>query len=133
MANRYTIQQAAEITGISAHTLRYYERIGLLHITRAKNGHRRYTEDDLGWVSFILLLRNTDMPLPDIAEYMQLEKEGMDTIDERRRMLRGHREILIARIAQLQDHLSALDAKISHYSQDDSQPLNQTQVAEDIE
>lgn len=115
MANQYTIQQAAEMTQVSAHTLRYYERIGLLKIARSKSGHRRYSDEDLGWVHFILLLRGTDMPLPDIAAFMRLEKDGQQTINKRMHMLEAHRETLTAHIAQLQAYLGALDAKIDYY------------------
>ena len=117
MAKHYTIQQAAAITQVSAHTLRYYERIGLLQVARAENGHRRYTEDDLGWVRFILLLRDTDMSLPDIAAFMRLEKHGRDTIDKRRIMLQAHRETLLQHIEKLQNHLDALENKIDYYSE----------------
>jgi DNA-binding transcriptional MerR regulator len=124
MVNHYTIQQAAEITGVSAHTLRYYERIGLLDIGRAANGHRRYTDADIGWVEFILLLRGTNMRLPDIAVYMQLEKEGDTTIGTRRAMLQAHRKTLTQHIAEQQTYLDALDAKIDHYrdAPDDASP-----------
>ncbi|MEO0561462.1 MAG: MerR family transcriptional regulator [Chloroflexota bacterium] len=123
MANRYTIQQAAEATGVSAHTLRYYERIGLLKIARAANGHRRYTDDDLGWVRFIMLLRSTDMPLDDIATFVKLEKEGEDTITKRRIMLEQHRVKLNKHIADLQTCLVALSTKIGYYSEVDDAML----------
>ncbi|MCA9976226.1 MAG: MerR family transcriptional regulator, partial [Anaerolineales bacterium] len=59
-----TIQEVAEMTGLTAHTLRYYEKIGLLEsIDRHGNGHRRYDEADLGWIHFLKLLRGTGMPI----------------------------------------------------------------------
>ena len=116
MARQYTVQEAAELTNVSAHTLRYYERIGLLHVNRAANGHRRYTEGDLGWVKFILLLRGTNMPLEEIARFMVLEKDGNATIEKRQAMLEAHRRDLMCHIDELQQSLSALDAKIDYYS-----------------
>ncbi len=115
MTKQYTIQEAAELTQLSAHTLRFYERIGLLRTPRADNGHRRYSDNDLGWVRFVMLLRGTDMPLPEIAEFMKLEKEGQATIDKRLHMLEDHREELVQHIAELQAYLSALDTKIDYY------------------
>jgi DNA-binding transcriptional MerR regulator len=115
MSRHYTVQQAAEITQVSAFTLRFYERIGLLHVGRAQNGHRRYKDEDLGWVRFILLLRATGMSLPQIAIFMQLEKDGQSTIDKRQHMLAAHRHDLNQHITELQSHLAALDAKIEYY------------------
>ena len=115
MSNTYTIQEVAEITQVSPHTLRFYERIGLLHIARGENGHRSYSDNDLGWIRFIVLLRSTDMPLPDIATFMKLEKDGRATIDKRLHILEIHRQDLVEHIAELQGYLSSLDAKIDYY------------------
>ncbi len=116
MAEQYTIQQVANITEVSAHTLRYYERIGLLTIRRASNGHRRYTDSDIGWIRFIMLLRETDMPLTEIATFMQLEQDGQTTVDKRLHMLEDHRHDLIQHIHKLNGFLNKLDAKIDYYS-----------------
>jgi len=116
MAKCYSIQEASELTHVSTHTLRFYERIGLLrNIGRAKNGHRLYSEEDLGWVRFVLLLRATNMPLPQIATFMKLEKDGRSTIDKRLQLLEGHRADLGTHIAELLSYLTALDAKIDYY------------------
>lgn len=119
MVSHYTVQEAAEMTQVNPHTLRFYERIGLLRVSRADNGHRRYTDDDLGWVRFVMLLRGTKMPLPEIAAFMKLEKDGQTTIDKRRQMLENHRETLVQHIHELQTYLTALDAKIDYYRQTD--------------
>jgi DNA-binding transcriptional MerR regulator len=115
MAKHYTIQEAARITQVSVHTLRYYERIGLLHISRKENGHRLYSKSDLGWVRFVMLLRGTNMSLPEIAAFMRLEKDGQSTLDKRVQMLHSHRQELLQHIEALQSYLSALDAKIDYY------------------
>ena len=117
MANEYTIQQVSRITQVSAHTLRYYEREGLLSVARSPSGHRRYTDDDLGWIRFILVLKSTNMPLAEIAQFVSLEKDGQRTIEKRRTMLEDHRETLTAYITQLQCHMEALEEKIGYYSQ----------------
>lgn len=82
---RFSIQQAAEQTGLTTHTLRYYEQIGLLpSIERAANGHRRYQETDLGWVDYVLCLKAVGMPLDDIKRYVKLQTEDEDsTLPER--------------------------------------------------
>ena len=116
MPNYYSIQQAAKLTQVSTHTLRFYERIGLLrNIGRAKNGHRLYSDEDLGWVRFVMLLRATDMPLPQIATFMKLEKDGQTTIDKRLQLLEGHRADLSTHITELLGYLTALDSKIDYY------------------
>lgn len=112
----YTIQQAAEKMGITAHTLRYYERIDLLPpIARAENGHRRYTKDDLGWVHFLNLLRNTGMSIQQMQAYIQLARLGDMTVPERLELLSEHRERIVEQIHSLQTHLGALERKIAHY------------------
>lgn len=112
----YTIQQVAEMTGISAHTLRYYEKIGLLaSVNRHDNGHRRYRQEDLGWIGFIKLLRETGMPIQQMLEFMDLARQGDGTFSERIDVLKKHRQMLFKRIAELQAHLDHLDEKIAYY------------------
>ncbi|HSD82965.1 MAG TPA: MerR family transcriptional regulator [Anaerolineae bacterium] len=118
LKNEYTIQQVAEMTGISAHTLRYYEKIGLLApVHRHGNQHRRYSENDLGWIDFIKLLRETGMPIRQMQRFMQLARRGNVTIPDRITLLSEHRRELSTRISQLQAHLEHLDRKIAHYRQ----------------
>jgi DNA-binding transcriptional MerR regulator len=113
-----TIAEMAERTGLSAHTLRYYERIGLLDpIRRGIGGQRRYGEDDLQWVAFLQRLRATGMPIRDMQRYADLRRQGDSTITERRVLLEEHRDELIGRIEELQRELQTLTDKISHYAQ----------------
>lgn len=116
-AAAYTIEEASEITGVSRHTLRYYERIGLLTpVQRDPSGHRRYGDDDLGWVTFLTLLRQTGMPIRGMLRFTGLTREGDATIAERVELLRAHRGELSERLQLLQRHLAALDNKIDFYS-----------------
>ncbi len=139
MTKKYTIQEASEITGISVHTLRFYERIGLLHIARAENRHRRYSDTDLGWIRFVMLLRATGMPLPQIAEFKQLEIDGQTTINKRLHMLEAHRTDLLQHVAELQNHVNALDNKIDYYQNTSAEvcdcvnPSVQIQEMEEVE
>jgi DNA-binding transcriptional MerR regulator len=112
----YTIDEAAHQSGVSAHTLRYYERIGLLDpIGRATSGHRRYRDGDLGMVRFLSLLRRTGMPIRDMQRFVALTRAGDHTVPDRVVVLEAHREALAAQLAQLHQHLDALTGKIDFY------------------
>ncbi|MCX4980681.1 MerR family transcriptional regulator [Streptomyces sp. NBC_00572] len=112
----YTISEVAALTGLSAHTLRWYERIGLMsHVDRSHTGQRRFTERDLGWLAFVGKLRLTGMPVADMVRYAKLVREGDHTRDERRELLETTRRDVLSRITELQDTLAVLDIKISHY------------------
>ncbi|WSV44010.1 MerR family transcriptional regulator [Streptomyces sp. NBC_01077] len=112
----YTISEVAALTGLSAHTLRWYERIGLMsHVDRSHTGQRRFTEQDLGWLAFVGKLRLTGMPVADMVRYAELVREGDHTRDERRELLETTRRDVLSRITELQDTLAVLDIKISHY------------------
>ncbi|MFI8822708.1 MerR family transcriptional regulator [Streptomyces sp. NPDC053431] len=115
--DRYTISEVAALTGLSAHTLRWYERIGLMpHVDRSHTGQRRFTERDLGWLAFVGKLRLTGMAVADMVRYAELVREGEHTHDARRAILEATRTDVVARIAELQDALSVLDRKIDHYA-----------------
>ena len=111
-----SIEEAAVRTGVSAHTLRYYERIGLLaEVPRGPGGHRRYTDADIGAVVFLTLLRQTGMSIRDMQRFVDLTREGDHTIPQRVEVLSEHREQLVAQLALLNKHLRALDHKIGIY------------------
>ena len=113
-----TIQQVAEATGLSVHTLRYYERIGLIHaIDRADNTHRRYSTDDIGWIEFLMKLRATGMSIQDMQVYAELQREGDHTLPERVEMLKTLREQVETHIDDLQEHLRLIRDKIAYYSE----------------
>ncbi|WP_371783833.1 MerR family transcriptional regulator [Streptosporangium subroseum] len=112
-----TIQEASRKSGLSAHTLRYYERIGLIHaVDRNMNGHRSYTEPDLSWLDFLTRLRSTGMPIADMCRYAELRRQGPETFATRRRLLETHRERVRAQISQLTGDLEVLDHKIDFYN-----------------
>ena len=112
----YTIQEAVEEMDISAHTLRYYEKIGLLpSIHRSENGRRNYTEEDLGWVYWLKLLRESGMSIRAMKRYVEITRAGDHTIDERCEMLEEHRNHLRAQIGRLQGYLKRLDQKVEFY------------------
>jgi len=113
----YTIDEAAARMGVTKHTLRYYEREGLLPaIAKAANGHRRYTDDDLGWVKFLQLLRATGMPIREMKAFVALTWAGDHTIALRVEVLERYRAGLRERMAADREHLAFLDHKIEYYS-----------------
>jgi DNA-binding transcriptional MerR regulator len=111
-----TIAEAAERSGLSAHTLRYYERIGLIHpVGRGANGHRRYGRDDLEWLTLLIKLRATGMPIRQMVEYAELVREGDHTAARRREMLEAHRDAIHAQLIELNETAAVLDHKIAMY------------------
>lgn len=114
--DRYTISEVAACTGLSAHTLRWYERIGLMpHIDRSHTGQRRFTNRDLDWLNLVGKLRLTGMPVADMVRYAELVREGEHTFAERQELLIATREDVRRRIAELQETLGVLDFKIEFY------------------
>ena len=112
-----TIAEAAEQTGLTPDTLRYYERGGLMlrPVPRDGSGHRRYAEHDLTWIRLITKLRSTGMPIRDVRRYTELCQAGDGNEVERLELLRAHRQVVLARLAEVQDHLGAIDYKIGLY------------------
>jgi DNA-binding transcriptional MerR regulator len=111
-----TIQQVAEATGLSVHTLRYYERIGLIHpIERAHNSHRRYSQDDIGWIQFLMKLRATGMSIQDMQIYAHLQRQGDCSLPERVNMLKKLEREVEAHIQELRGHQALLCYKIEFY------------------
>ncbi|MGV9450963.1 MerR family transcriptional regulator [Streptomyces sp. NPDC003635] len=114
--DKYTISEVAAFTGLTAHTLRWYERIGLMpHIDRSHTGQRRYSNRDLDWLDLVGKLRLTGMPVADMVRYAELVREGDHTYGERYALLEETRRDVLARIAELQDTLAVLDRKIAFY------------------
>jgi DNA-binding transcriptional MerR regulator len=112
-----TIADAAERTGLTTHALRYYEREGLmLGVNRADSGHRRYTEHDLGWIELITKLRATGMPIREIRRYAQLVRDGADTERARLDLLTAHRDRVRRNLAEVTEHLAAIERKIDYYA-----------------
>jgi DNA-binding transcriptional MerR regulator len=113
---KLTIQEVAQATGLTPHTLRYYERIGLIHpIQREENTRRRYTTDDVGWIDFILKLRATGMSIKDMQRYAKLQRQGDETLPERVEMLKSLRDNVEVRIQELNEHLKLVNFKIDYY------------------
>lgn len=116
LKDRLTIQEVAQATGLSAHTLRYYERVGLIHpIDREQNTHRRYTANDVGWIDFLTKLRATGMSIKDMQKYAELQRRGDETLTERVEMLKSLRDKVEAHMDELSEHLKLIHYKIEIY------------------
>ncbi|MCW2505894.1 MAG: aldo/keto reductase [Actinomycetia bacterium] len=117
MTGSYVIAEVAARTGLTAHTLRYYERAGLIEPpAREWNGHRRYTEGDLGMITILTKLRATGMPIEGMRRYAALCRQGPGNEAERRALLIEHREQVLSRLDQLQADLAVVDLKIEMYA-----------------
>jgi len=111
----FTIAEVAARTGIGPHTLRYYERIGLLDVGRQASGHRSFAEHDIDRVVFISRLRATAMPIREIQRYFALVGGGPSTEDQRLALLQAHRRAVRDRLGELEAALDAIESKIARY------------------
>ncbi|WP_368408135.1 MerR family transcriptional regulator [Asticcacaulis machinosus] len=111
------IGELAKRSGLSAHTIRYYERIGLLPCAdRDQSSQRDYDASILIWIEFLGRLRTTGMPIRDMLRYAALRESGVSTETERRELLEQHRERVRTHAAELQASLLVLDSKIAGYA-----------------
>jgi DNA-binding transcriptional MerR regulator len=111
-----TVGEAATKVGLSVHTLRWYEREGLVSpVGRDAAGRRRYRPGDLDWLQFLTCLRDTGMPVREMRRYAELARTGPATTAERLRLFEEHRERVLGRIADLQRDLDAINRKIQFY------------------
>ncbi|WAC49855.1 MerR family transcriptional regulator [Asticcacaulis sp. SL142] len=111
------IGELAKRSGLSAHTIRYYERIGLLpYAYRNQSSQRDYDATILIWIEFLNRLRTTGMPIRDMLRYAVLRESGVDTEAERRLILEHHRERVRAHVTELNASLLVLDAKMAGYA-----------------
>ena len=116
---RLAISEVAEATGLSTHTLRYYERAGLMlaPVDRSTSTHRRYSDADVGWVTFLTKLRATGMPIATVREYVDLVRIGDDTTAARLELLLRHRNTVLAQLDEISQSLAAIDIKIAIYKE----------------
>ena len=112
-----SISDVAERTGLTTHTLRYYEREGLMlaPVGRASSTHRRYTEADVTWVTFLTKLRSTAMPIATMREYVVLARQGERTEAARLELLLRHRIAVVRQLEEMAASLAAIDYKIDLY------------------
>lgn len=115
LGDAMAIAAVVDLTGVSAHTLRYYERAGLVSVARDAAGRRAYDREALGRIVFVTRLRMSDMPIRDIRRYIELVDRGPATVPERLEILHAHRASVQAQMADLQWALAVIDYKITTY------------------
>ena len=114
----YSIKDVSEKTGLSAHTLRFYEREGLLSgVERTSGGFRQYTDENLEALWLICCLKNTGMSLQEITRFVNLAREGDRTLKQRLELLQTHRDDVIARMDEMQRYLDKVNWKIDFYNE----------------
>lgn len=110
------IKKFSEITGMSAHTVRYYEKIRIFRdVNRNASGHRSFTNKDIIWAEFIKRLKDTGMPLGQILEYADLREKGEHTARSRMVILKNHATLLEERLSIEKSNLEKLQQKIRYY------------------
>lgn len=112
-----TIGEISEKTALPESTLRYYEKKGLIRVSRDKNGRRNYEESDIEWIKFIRRLKETGMLLKDIQLYSDLRYRGKSTMPERLHILQSHRQYVLEQQLKWEEYLQNLDNKIEFYKQ----------------
>ena len=111
-----TITEVSKKYGLSADTLRYYERVGLIpKVNRNKSGVRDYTQEDCNWVEFIKCMRAAGLPIEVLIDYVSMFQQGDSTIDARKELLVDQRKVLAKKIEDMNKTLARLDYKIDLY------------------
>jgi len=114
----YSIQDVSKKTGLSAHTLRYYEKEGLISgVERTPGGFRQYTDEDMERLGLICCLKNTGMSIREIARFVQLSREGDRTLHERVDLLKAHRDQLLVRLEEMQHYLEKITWKVNFFTE----------------
>ncbi len=118
MTQTFTIGQAADLTGLSIHTLRFYEHENLLvsTVARTSSGRRRYTQTDIDWLTVCTRLRESGMPLAQLAEFAELVRQGPGNEAQRLQLLREHETHVREQLASLQHCLDVIEMKVDIYT-----------------
>lgn len=126
----YTIKTVAAKTGLSIYTLRFYDKQGLLpFVSRDASGYRAFTDGDLQLLHTICCLKNTGMKISDIRQYIAAVMQGPQSIPQRKRLLRAHRQAILAQQAALQENLQEVDMKLSIYESPAAESLVDQELA----
>ncbi|WP_028042428.1 MerR family transcriptional regulator [Candidatus Stoquefichus massiliensis] len=119
-----TIKEVSEKFHISADTLRYYEKIGLIEpVRRNANGIRNYQESDINRIEFLRCMRLSGLSIQMLSQYLELAAEGDQTIHQRKDILLQQREEILAKMRELQETLDHLNHKIDIYDEKLSQKI----------
>lgn len=122
----YSAKEAAEITGLTTATLRYYEKESLLPpVKRNDQKYRQYTEEDIEWVRMIQCMRMANIPIQSIKEYVSLLVQGGKTLEQRYEMVQKHIENITEQISNLQKALALTQSKLAFYEKILNEPSHQ--------
>ena len=111
-----TIAEVSKKVNLSADTLRYYEKIGLIpEVNRTESGIRNYTEEDLGWIEFSKCMRNAGMSIEALIEYIKLYKKGDVTLEARKQLLISQKDVIKERLEEIQNTFDRINYKIKNY------------------
>lgn len=113
----YSISQIAEKFSLEPHTLRYYEKEGILAPAKSEKGIRFYTDADIEQLEMVRCLKNTGMPIKDIRKYFDLCAKGDETVDERLGIFMAQRQHILDEMEALKKHLAKIDCKIKCYKE----------------
>ncbi|KPG73035.1 MerR family transcriptional regulator [Enterococcus sp. RIT-PI-f] len=112
------IKQVSELTGVSADTIRYYEKIALIPpVKRNKNGVRTFDEEDLKWIKFTRQMRNAGLSIDGLTHYLALFSEGRQTVPERKQLLADQIAVLREKITDMTEAVERLEFKLAHYDE----------------
>jgi DNA-binding transcriptional MerR regulator len=134
----FTLQEVVNRSGLSEHTLRYYERIGLLEeVGRDRSsGHRRYTENDLQVIEVMACLRATGMSIEHMRRFLELAREGRSSAQELANLFEAHRQNLEMELARKQEHLRYLEQKVAFWNAvsegDEAKMLEARMISDDM-
>jgi DNA-binding transcriptional MerR regulator len=118
----YTINEVAQICELSTHTLRFYDKEGLLpFVARSRSGHREFSETDLELIKLVCCLKNTGMPIKEIKQYMDLLVQGSETLQVRKQLMIDHRKEILRQMDELKKNLNIIDLKIKFYNAHEEQ------------
>ncbi|WP_048000563.1 MerR family transcriptional regulator [Lactiplantibacillus herbarum] len=127
----YTIKEVATKVGLTAYTLRFYDKQGLLpFVGRDQSGYRDFTEGDLHLLHTIICLKNTGMPISHIRQYIDYVMQGPQSIEQRRQLLNTHREAILAQQVKIMANLKEIDFKLDMYSDPAASELVNEELAQ---
>jgi DNA-binding transcriptional MerR regulator len=111
----YSIGEFSKMVGVSEHTLRYYEKEGLIKVNRDENNVRVYSDKDKLWVETLLHLKKSGMSLKDMKQFIMWGYMGDETMEERLALLKNHRKKVVEEFEKIRQSLEFLDTKINFY------------------
>ena len=111
----YSIKEVADMMGVTTSTLRYYDQEGLLPNVKRVNGIRVFEDKDFKWLRVLNCLKNTNMPIKKIKEYVELAEKGDSTLKERRGLIKEQKQVILDQIEEYKKCLKEVEFKEWYY------------------